>query len=74
MQGNKKQYSVQKLEMLQQAVDELHRDYNPWAEDEEKSLKAENKQELREAMLDPQKILPRYGWKKQPISINRYGK
>ena len=38
----KKQYMLQKLEMLQQAEDEHHRDYNPWAEDEEKDLKAKN--------------------------------
>ena len=64
---------LQKLEMLQQAEDEHHQDYNPWAEDEKKDLKAKNKKELGEAMLDPQKILSRYGWEKPPISINRNG-
>ena len=60
--------------MLQQADDEYHQDYNPWAEEEEKSLKAKNEQELGEAMLDPQKILPRYGWEKPPISSNGNGR
>ena len=34
----RKQYMLQKLEMLRQADEETHDDYNPWAQDEERSL------------------------------------
>ena len=64
----RKQYMLQTIEMLRQADEETHDDYNPWAQDEERCLKSKNKQDLGEAMLDPQRILPRYGWKKPPIS------
>ena len=68
------QYMLQKLEMLTKANEETHDDCNPWAQDEERSLKSKNKQELGVAMLDPQRIFPRYGWKKPPISSNGSGR
>ena len=36
--------------------------------------KERNKKELGKAMYDPEKVLPRYCWKKPPLSENDMGR
>ena len=65
---------MKKLEALQQEAEEQEEEYNPWAEDDETIRKERNKKELGEAMYDPEKVLPRYCWKKPPLSENDAGR